>query len=124
MTARLDDPPAVHHVNHVGVHRCREPVRDDDRGAAKRELAETLEPVCFGPRIERAGGLVENDNRCASQKRARERDALPLADAELRSTREPTAQQRLLLVRQARNDLFGAGSANSGVDLSVSRLEF
>ena len=94
MTARFHDAPAIHHVNHVSVHGGREAVRDDDRRTARRQSSETLEPVSFGPWIERAGRLVENDDRCAPQKRARESDTLPLADAELcsaRRTNVPTA---------------------------------
>ena len=83
--------------------------------------AETFEPVCFGPWIERARRLVENDNRRAPQKRARERDALPLTDAELRPAGEPTAQQCLFFIRQTRNDLCRAGGANCGFELGVRR---
>ena len=99
-------------------------MRDDDRCSAKCELPETLEPVCFGPRIESAGGLVENDNRSLPQKGARECDALPLADAQLRSACEPAAQQRLLVFGQARNDLFRACGPKCCFDFSVSRVEF
>ena len=88
------------------------------------EFAKTLEPIGFGPRIERAGRLVENNNWRASQKRARECDALPLADAEFRAACEPTAQQCLLLVRQTRNDLRGAGGADCGVKFGVRRSSF
>ena len=92
VAARLDDAAAVHHVDHVGVHRGGEAMRDDDRRSAKCELAETFEPVCFGPRIERAGGLVENDDGSLAEKGACECDALPLADAELCSACEPAAE--------------------------------
>jgi hypothetical protein len=87
-------------------------------------LAETFEPVCFGPRIERARGLVENDDRALSQKRARECDALPLADAELCSACEPAAEQRLFFFRQARNDLFGAAARSAALISASCCVEF
>src|SRR5690349_21261651 len=110
-------------MDHVGVHRGGEAVRDDDRGSATRELTETLEPICFRPRIERARRFVESNNWSATQKRACECDALPLADAQLRSACEPATEQRLLSFRQARHDLFRACRANSDVDFSVRRCE-
>ncbi len=85
-----------------------------------RKFTEAFEPVGFGPRIERAGRLVENDNRRASQKRARECDALPLTNTQFRATGKPTSQQCLLFLRQTRNDLFGAGSSDRGFESAAS----
>src|SRR4030095_16526804 len=99
MTAGFDDPSAVHHVYHICVHRSRETMRNDDRRSTARELAETFEPVCFGPWIERARRFVENDNRRASQERARECDPLPLTNAQLSAACKPTSEQRLLFFR-------------------------
>ena len=92
MTAGFDDPAAVHYVDYISMHCGGEAMRDDERRAAKGKLAKTFEPVGFGPRIERAGGLVENDDWSLSQKRACECDALPLTDAELCAAGEPTAE--------------------------------
>ena len=107
MTARFRDAALVHDVYNVGVHRRRKPVRDDDRRSPCCKVTETFEPIRFSPGVERAGRLVENDDRRASQKRARERNPLPLAHAKLSPSGEPTSQQRLLFLRQARNDLRG-----------------
>src|SRR5436190_2360363 len=124
MAARLNNPPAVHHVYHVRMHRGGETVRDDDRRAAGGELPEALEPVSFGPGVERAGRLIENNNWRTPQERASERYALPLADTQLSTTGEPAPKQRLLVLRQTRDDLLRACRADRGIDLQVSWLKF
>src|SRR5919106_75275 len=108
MTPRFNDPPFVHDVNDIRVHCGREPVSDNDRRAALRELPKTLEPISLSPRIERARRFVENYDRRLAQKRTRQRDALPLTDTQLRAARKPTSKQRLLVIRQASHDLLCA----------------
>src|SRR5437868_15328829 len=117
MTAGFDDSAAIHDVDHVSMHRGGESVRDDDRGAANRESAEPLEPISFGPWIERARWLVKNDDWRAPQKRTRECDTLPLANAELRAAGKPTTEQCLFVLWQARNNLISAGRAKCSIDL-------
>src|SRR5215470_1064333 len=112
MTARFDNLSLMHDVNDIGMHRGGEAVRDDDRRAAECEFAKTLEPVSFGPRIERAGWFVENHDRRATQKRTRECNALPFANAQLGAAHEPTTEQRLFAIGKTRNNFLGSCRAN------------
>src|ERR1041385_3520180 len=99
MTARLNNSPAIHHVYDISMHRRGEPMRDDDRGAANRENAESVKPVCFRPRIERTRRLVQNDDWRSPQERTRQRDALPLANAQFRPAGKPTPEKCLFVLR-------------------------
>src|SRR6185369_2546028 len=92
MATRFDDPATVHHMDHIRMHRSSESMRDDDRRAPGCEFSKAFEPIRFGPRVERTRRLVKNNDRRTSQKRARECDALPLADAELSAPRKPASQ--------------------------------
>ena len=58
----LDDLPVLEHDDPVGHAYGREPVRDDDRHAPGHQLVEAKEDVVLGARIERRGGLVENEH--------------------------------------------------------------
>ena len=122
MAPRFDNPPAIHHVNHISMHRGGETMCDDDRRASSREFSKAFEPVCFGPWVERAGRFVENNDRRAPQKRARERDALPLTDAELSAARKPASHERLFFLGLARHDLFSAGGFDRFVNFQSRRL--
>ena len=87
--AALDDAARLHHQDLVGVDDGREPVRDHERGrAAARPLQLGLDGPLVG-RIERRGGLVEDQDRRVLQQRARDRDALLLAARQLQP-RSPT----------------------------------
>src|SRR5205085_12011154 len=115
----FNNSAAVHHMYHISMHRGGEPVRDNDRCAANRESTKPLEPISFGPGVERARRLVENDDWRAPQKRTRERDALPLADAQLPAAGKPMTEQCLFVLWQAGNDLVSAGCAKCRVNLDA-----
>ena len=80
------------------------------------ELADVLEHVPLGLGVERAGGLVEHQDLRVAHEGAGERDLLPLADAQLLAVLEPLAEQRVVAVAQAADDLVGAGVAGGGLD--------
>src|SRR5215218_5705890 len=124
MAARFDNPAVIHYVYNVSVHGSRETVRDDDRCPPDCQFAEALEPVGFGPGIERARWLVENNDRGLSQKRASECNALPFTNAQFGATGKPAAEECLFLLRQTRDDLFGARGCDGGVDLRIGGLKF
>ena len=83
----LDDPTAVKDANHVGALDRRQAVRDSDGdaialfgGLGQRALHNLL-----ALRVERAGGLVEQQDARVADEGARDGDALPLAARELRA---------------------------------------
>ncbi len=59
MRALLGEPAAVEHQDAVGVDHGRQPMGDDERGAALHDFVERAlhQSLAFG--IERAGRLVE-----------------------------------------------------------------
>src|SRR5205814_10205925 len=79
VVALLHDPAAVHHDDLVGVADRREPVRDDERGAAVTEPRHRLLDEDLGTRVHVARRLVENEGARTGEERARDRDELPLA---------------------------------------------
>src|SRR3954468_13142 len=77
--ARFGDAAAMQHEDHVGVAHGSQPMRDRDRGPAFEEVRQALEDQIFRQRIERGGGLIEEENRRVANNRARDRDPLALA---------------------------------------------
>src|SRR6185503_5529516 len=66
------------HAQLATIQRAQ-PVRDHDRGSAMHELLDGIDDRGFGARVDRAGGFVENQERCVLEERARHGDALALA---------------------------------------------
>ena len=79
MQAALDDLAALDHQDGVGVHDGVQAVGDHDGGAVLAEMVDRLLHRFFGFRIERRGGLVEQDDRRVLDQRPGDRDALALA---------------------------------------------
>lgn len=79
MSPGLDHAAAVHHVDHVGIDHCREPVGDDDGGAALHQGRERLLDLTFRIGVQRAGGLVQKQDRGVFEEGAGDGDALALA---------------------------------------------
>src|SRR5213079_142421 len=93
-----------------------EAVRDHDGGAAPRYGVKPLQPVAFGPRVHRAGRLVQEDDGRVSEEGAGQRDALPLAPAQLRAAVKPSPQRVFIAAGQARDNLIGRVRPRRGCD--------
>src|SRR5207249_59381 len=63
--AALDDPPLRQHDDEVGVLHGREAVRDDEHRAVRHEPLDRLLHQPLGLGVERAGGLIENEDLAA-----------------------------------------------------------
>src|SRR5260221_620762 len=74
-TAAGEDDDLFHRMNGGDA------MGDDERGAAAHEFLERGHDGALGSRVEGAGRFVENEDRRVLQKRARDPDALALADA-------------------------------------------
>src|SRR5688572_1532956 len=85
MSSLADDAAAVDDDNPIGILGGGQPVRDDQRGAALHESLERLlhQSLAFG--IERARGLVEQQDGRILEDGARDRDALLLTTREARA---------------------------------------
>src|SRR5262245_65282813 len=91
-------------------------MRDDQRRRAiverpQGQLNDRLELL-----IRRAGGLVENQDTGAPEDRSRDRQALTLAAGQLDAA---IADRRVVGVRQAIDELVGAGELGGRHDLAI-----
>src|ERR1700738_1241540 len=75
----FDHMSVVEHQDARGIANGREPVRDHEGGASLHHLVERGVNLGFGDGVERAGRLVEDQDRRILQQRARDRQPLPLA---------------------------------------------
>ena len=114
MLSALDDLAALDHQDGVGVHDGVEAVGDDDGGAVLAEMLDRLLHGFFGFRIERRGGLVEQDDRRVADQRPRHRDALALAAGQLGAE---FADRGIVAEREAHDEIMGAGRFCRGHDL-------
>ena len=114
MLAALDDLAALDHQDGVGVHDGVQAMRDHDGGAVLAEMLDRLLHGLFGFRIERRGGLVEQDDRRVADQRPGHRDALALAARQLRAE---FADRRVVAEREAGDEIMGAGGLRRGDDL-------
>ena len=82
MGALLDGFPVGHGDDEVGVAHGREPMGDDDGGAATAEAGERLlhQRLAFG--VQRAGGFIEQQDAGVAEQGAGQSDALALATGE------------------------------------------
>src|SRR3984957_4525882 len=101
VAAAFVDEAAIDDENGVGMHDRRQPVGDDDRGAPLAELRHRLLYVALGFGIERRSGLVEQDDRCVLDQRARDGDALALAAGKLQAV---LADRGVVAGREARDE--------------------
>src|SRR4030095_12974875 len=77
--ALRDDRAALEHHDAVGGLHRGQPVRDGERGAALLARFEPLLHQALGRRVERAGGLVQQQDGTVGEQGARDRQALLLA---------------------------------------------
>ena len=92
----------VEHDERVHAAHGRQPMRDHDRRPARHQRPERVlnERLALG--VERARGLVEDQDRRVLQDRARDRDALALSAGELDAA---LADERVVAVRQRLDEL-------------------
>ena len=79
MTAGFDNPACIHNLNHVSTSGNGEAVGDDDRGAAFCVRTKPLKPVGFGPRIQCACRLIQENDRGLPEKGPGQGKLLPFA---------------------------------------------
>ena len=114
MAAAFDDPACLEHDDLVGMHDRRQPVRDHDRGPAALDIFERALDLGLGAAVERAGRLVEDQDRRVLEQRARDRDALLLAARQLQPA---LADPRLIAEWLAFDELGDRRAARRALDL-------
>src|SRR5262245_57485788 len=118
MAAALDDGAGLDHQDAVGVHDGGEAVGDYDGGAPFAEFGERLLDVTLGFRIERGGGLVEQDDRRIPDQRARDRDALALAARQFEAV---FANRRVVATRKDHDEIVRMRGLGRGDDFGLGR---
>ncbi len=76
--AGVEHRALVHDDDAIGERERRAPVRDEDRRARARDLAQRRVDLLFDARVDRRGRVVEEQDLRIGEQRARERDALAL----------------------------------------------
>ena len=124
MITRFHNAPLVHHVNDIGPHRRGKAVGDQDHRVTGSVSAKSVKPVHLSSRVHGAGGLIKNNERCTTQERSRQRNALPFTHTQLSAAGKPPTQERIITQRQATDQLICPGSPGSALDFScgVDRL--
>src|SRR5581483_11467588 len=114
---QLADPPGLDERDTVGQRDRRRTVCDHERRAAAHHLRERGPDLVLLRRVDRRRCIVEDQHLRVGEDRARDRDALALAARE----REPTlAEQRLVALGQALDELLGAGQLGRACDVLVA----
>ena len=106
MRPRLDDAPALEHVNAVSVAHGREAVGDDEAGAADDQLLERALDRRLGFVVDGAGGLVQDQDARVADDGARQGDALALPAGELLAA---LADLGVVAVGQGADEVVGLG---------------
>ena len=118
--AVLDDLALVDNEDEVGVANRREAVSDHERGPPLHDLVESVEDHFLGLRVDRGRRLVENQDRCVLDERARDRDALALASGEAGAL---LADDRVVALRKRGDEVVGVRRARRRADLILGRLQ-
>ena len=102
----VHDLALFQHQDLVAFGERRQAVGDDHHGPAARDAQQVGVDQRLALGIERAGGLVEDQDARIGDQRARDREALPLAAGEVGRA---FLDVGLVAVRHALDEFFGAG---------------
>jgi hypothetical protein len=92
-------------------------VRDQERGSIGQHRAKTVVHGCLDPRVDRARGVVENQDARVVEDCARERDPLPLTSRQRQAT---LTDRGVVSARELGDELVRLGDTGSRFDLVVS----
>ena len=120
MGAFLDDASPIQDEDPVRPLDRREPVRDHDRCPSAHQTVERLLDEKFAFVVERARGLVEQQDARVAEDRAGDRDPLALSH---REPDAPLADDRLHPLRHSRYELGRVGGFRRVLDLRLRGLE-
>mmetsp|Transcript_33988 Transcript_33988/g.85615 ORF Transcript_33988/g.85615 Transcript_33988/m.85615 type:complete len:567 (-) Transcript_33988:863-2563(-) len=122
VVANLGDLPLVHYDDLLRVADRGQAVRDDHHGLAALGLLHDAIQCGLHQRlalrVQRAGGLVQQQQGRVSHQRTRDHDALLLAAAE-----HVARHTRVVALRQLGDELVGVGQARRGHELLAGRVD-
>ena len=114
MRAHGDLVAVIHDDDPIGLQHRGQPMRDDDGGASLHEPLERLLHEQLRLRIERARGLIQQEDRRILEDRARQRDALALT---ARQPRAALAEERVVALRELAQESVCGRRDGGGFDL-------
>jgi hypothetical protein len=117
--AVLHDVAVLEDDDAVRTPDGREPMRDEDRRQAARQLEETVEERRLGADVEIGGGLVEHEHAGAAldrEQRPGDRDPLPLPARELGALGVLAREGRVQALWQGVDELQRTGTVERGAD--------
>ena len=112
--ADVGDPAAVQHRDPVGQRQGGPAVRDQDGGTAADQLPQGAQDLGLDPRVDRAGGIVEQHDPRIGEQCPGERDPLALAAGQGQAA---LAHQGVVAVGQFPDELVGLGGPSRRLDL-------
>ena len=112
--AAVDDPAAVDDDDLVGERDRREAVGDDEGRPALHHLAQAALDRRLGARVDRGGGVVEDQDPRVGEQGAGDRDPLALAAGEGQAA---LADQGLVAVGKVADEAVGLGPPRRRLDL-------
>ena len=116
MGALGDQSAIFHQQDLVGAADLRQPVRDQQRGAALQDAAHGALDLILGVAVNRAGRVIQHQDARVAQKGACDRDALALAAREHHAA---LADHGVVTVRKAGDKLVRLGFLRGGLDLRL-----
>ena len=119
MSAGLRDAALAQHQDAVGVSHRGQAMGDDEAGAVVHQALQRLLHQRLRFAIERAGGLVQDQDSRVLQQRPRDGDALPLPAGEVDSA---LAQQRFIAIWQGEDELVCIGRLRRRDDFVVAGI--
>src|SRR5579884_3266207 len=95
-------------------------MRDDEGRSSSHDLLKRGNQISFGANVERAGGLVEDEQRSVFQKCARDGKALPLSAGEARAS---FSDLGVVALRESQNEFVGVSCSGCSNDLRAAGIE-
>ena len=117
--AVVDDAAAIHDDDPVEAPQRRQPVRDRDDRAALHQIVQRGLDQLFGFGIQRAGRLIQQQDRRVLQQRPRDRQPLALTAGQHHAA---VADHRIESLRQRLDEFAAARGFGGGQHLGLGRV--
>ena len=118
VAALLGHPAAVEHQDAVQRAHGRQPVRDDDAGAALHQPLHRVLDQRLGVAVQARCRLIQDQDRRVGQERPRQRHALALAAGQLHPA---LPDQRRIAARKPDDEVVRVGQPGRPLDLGLRR---
>src|SRR3954471_2053333 len=119
MAPPFDHAAIFHEQDQVGAADRRETVRDDERGPVGQQVSHRRLNQLLALRVEVAGGFIQNEDLRRCENRPRDCEPLLLPTRQLDAA---LADERVIALRQAHDELVGVGTARGVCDDGVGRI--